>query len=40
MPINHHEIMEDIETHIRKSGGVWEEWRVGRPKTLAGRSPR
>ncbi len=36
MPINHHEIMEDIETHIRKSGDVWEEWRVGTAKDSRG----
>jgi hypothetical protein len=29
MPINHHEIIEDMEGHIRKYGGAWEEWCVG-----------
>lgn len=33
MPINHYEIIEDMEWHIRKYGGAW-----GRPKILAGRS--
>jgi hypothetical protein len=26
MPINHEEIIEDIEGQIRKCGGAWEEW--------------
>ena len=36
MPINHHEIIEDIEGHIRKSGGAWEEGCVGTAKDSRG----
>jgi len=36
MPINHHEIIEDIEGHIRKHGGAWEEWCVGSAKDARG----
>jgi len=36
MPINHHEIIEDIEGHIRKCGGAWEEWCVGTAKDCRG----
>jgi len=36
MPINHHEIIEDMEGHIRKSGGAWEEWFVGTAKDSRG----
>ena len=36
MPINHHEIIEDIEGHIRKFGGAWEEWCVGTAKDSRG----
>ena len=36
MPINHHEIIEDIEGHIRKHGGAWEEWCVGTAKDCRG----
>ena len=36
MPINHHEIIEDIEGHIRKCGGAWEEWCVGTAKDSRG----
>ncbi len=36
MPINHHEIIEDIEGHIRKCGGAWEEWCVGTAKDCLG----
>ena len=36
MPINHHEIIEDVEGHIRKHGGVWEEWYVGMAKDCRG----
>src|ERR1035441_4168515 len=48
MPINHHEIIEDIEGQIRKCHGAWEEWSVGTAKDSRGpvlpggwgRSPR
>jgi len=36
MPINHHEIIEDIEGHIRKHGGAWQEWCVGTAKDCRG----
>ncbi len=36
MPINHHEIIENMEGHIRKSGGAWEEWCVGTAKDSRG----
>jgi hypothetical protein len=36
MPINHHEIIEDMEAHIRKCGGAWEEWCVGTAKDSRG----
>jgi hypothetical protein len=36
MPVNHHEIIEDIEGHIRKCGGAWEEWCVGTAKDSRG----
>ena len=36
MPINHHEIIEDIESHIRKHGRVWDEWCVGTAKDCRG----
>ena len=36
MPINHHEIIEDIEAHIRKHGSAWEEWYVGTAKDCRG----
>jgi hypothetical protein len=36
MPINHHEIIEDMEGHIRKCGGAWGEWCVGTAKDSHG----
>ena len=36
MPINHSEIIEEIEGQIRKSGGAWEEWSVGTAKDSRG----
>ena len=36
MPINHHEIIEDVEGHIGKHGGAWEEWCVGTAKDCRG----
>ena len=36
MPINRLEIIEDIESHIRKCGGAWEEWCVGTAKDSRG----
>jgi len=36
MPTNHHEIIEDIEMHIRKHGSAWEEWCVGTAKDCRG----
>jgi len=36
VPINHHEIIEDIEDQIRRCGGVWEEWCVGTAKDSRG----
>ena len=32
MPINHDEIIEEIERHIRKFGGEHSAWRVGTAK--------
>ena len=32
MPINHEEIIEDLEDHIRKFGGERSEWCVGTAK--------
>jgi hypothetical protein len=29
MPINHEELIDEIEGHIRKFGGGFGEWRVG-----------
>ena len=36
MPINHQEIIEDMEAHIRECGCVWEEWCVGTAKDSRG----
>ena len=36
MPINHHEIIEEMEGQIRKCGGAWEDWRVGTAKDARG----
>jgi hypothetical protein len=36
MPINHQEIIEDIEVQIRKNGAAWEEWSVGTAKDSRG----
>ena len=36
MPFNYHEVIEDIEMHIRKCGGAWEEWCVGTAKDSRG----
>jgi len=36
MPINHEEIIEDIEAHIRKIGGGFGEWCVGTAKNSRG----
>ena len=36
MPINHNEIIEDIEDQIRKYGGACEEWCVGTAKDSRG----
>jgi len=36
MPINHEEIIEDIEGHIRKFGGGFGEWCVGTAKDSRG----
>ncbi len=36
MPFNYHEVIEDIEMHIRKCGGAWEEWCVGTAKDCRG----
>jgi len=36
MPINHHEIFEELEEHIRKCGGMWKEWSVGTTKDCRG----
>jgi hypothetical protein len=32
MPINHEEIIEEIEGHMRKFGGEFGEWCVGTAK--------
>ena len=32
MPLNHAEIIEDLEAHIRKTGGAAGEWWVGTAK--------
>ena len=32
MPLNHTEIIEDLEEHIRKTGGAAGEWWVGTAK--------
>jgi hypothetical protein len=32
MPINHEEIIEDFEAHIRRFGGALSEWCVGTAK--------
>jgi hypothetical protein len=36
MPINHDEIIEEIEGHIRKFGGGFGEWCVGTAKQVSG----
>jgi hypothetical protein len=36
MPINHRELIEEIETHIRKFGGGFGEWCVGTAKDSRG----
>ena len=36
MPINHDEIIEEIEGHIRKFGGEFGEWCVGTAKDSRG----
>jgi hypothetical protein len=36
MPINHDEIIEEIEGHIRKFGGGFGEWCVGTGKQVSG----
>src|SRR5271157_4967482 len=36
MPINHNEIIEEMEGQIRKCGGVWGEWCVGTAKDSRG----
>jgi hypothetical protein len=36
VPINHQEIIEDMEAHIRECGCVWEEWCVGTAKDSRG----
>jgi hypothetical protein len=36
MPINHNEIIEEIEGQIRKCHGAWEEWSVGTAKDSRG----
>jgi hypothetical protein len=36
MPINHNEIIEEIEGQIRKCHGAWEEWCVGAAKDSRG----
>jgi hypothetical protein len=36
MPINHNEIIEELEGQILKCGGVWEEWCVGTAKDSRG----
>jgi hypothetical protein len=36
MPINHDEIIGDIEMHIPKCGGAWEDWCAGTAKDSRG----
>jgi len=36
MPINHQEIIEEMEGQIRKCHGAWEEWCVGTAKDSRG----
>jgi len=36
MPINHQELIEEIESHIRRSGGGFGEWCVGTAKDSRG----
>jgi len=36
MPLNHAEIIEDLEVHIRKTGGSAGEWWVGTAKDSRG----
>jgi hypothetical protein len=36
MPINHHEIIEEIEAHIPKFGGELSEWCGGTAKDARG----
>src|ERR1019366_9506134 len=36
MPINHNEIIEEMEGQIRIYGGAWEEWCVGTAKDSRG----
>jgi hypothetical protein len=36
MPINHSEIIDELEAHIRKFGGAFGEWRVGTAKDARG----
>jgi hypothetical protein len=36
MPINHEEIIEDLEGQIRKFAGAWSEWCVGTAKDSRG----
>jgi len=40
MPLNHDEIIEDLEGNIRKCGGGFGEWCVGTAKDLKGASLR
>ena len=36
MPINHNEIIEEIEGQIRRHGGKFDEWSVGTAKDSRG----
>jgi len=36
MPVDHEEIIEDMEGQIRKCGGAWGEWCVGTAKDSRG----
>jgi hypothetical protein len=36
MPINHDEMIEEMEGQIRKCGGAWSEWWVGTAKDSRG----
>ena len=36
MPINHQEIIEEIEAQIRRLGGAFDEWIVGTAKDSRG----